>query len=138
MKVYDKKHKQYVNILDVINISLSNDDPSVHSNFWIIFKKARPTIFVNCNCSRENKMYHYQRDDDTIYTAGILTLFNKLVKPNDWFTVPGFLEAYLEFKKRAKRLMVYGVFTPDLLQKQIKKFERKLNYENKLLLELEG
>lgn len=129
MKVYNRKHKEHVNILNVMNISLKD----TLSNGWIIFKKARPTIFVNCNCSRENK-----KKNTIIYTAGILTLFNKLVKPNDWFTIPGFLEAYLEFKKRAKRLMVYGVFTPDLLKKQIKKFERKLNYENKLLLELEG
>lgn len=127
MKVYDKKHKEYVNILNVMNIGLTDR----FSTCWIIFKKDRPTIFVNCNCSRENK-----KKNTITYTAGMLTLFNKLVKPNAWFTVPGFLEAYLDFKKRAKRLMVFGVFTPDLLGRKIKKFERKLTPENKLLLEV--
>ena len=127
MKVYDRKHKEYVNILNVMNISLAD----TFSNCWIIFKKDKPAIFINCNCSRENK-----KKNTTIYTVGMLTLFNKLVKPNDWFTVPGFLEAYLDFKKRAKRLMIYGVFTPDLLGRKIKKFEKKLTPENKLLLEV--
>ena len=105
MKVYDRKHKEYVNILNVMNISLTD----TLSTCWIIFKKDKSAkVFVNCSCSHENK-----KKNTTIYTVAMLTLFNKLVKPNDWFTVPGFLEAYLDFKKRAKRLMVFGVFTPD-------------------------
>lgn len=128
MTVYDRKHKEYVNILDVMNISLTD----TFSTCWIIFKTDKSAkIFVNCSCSRENK-----KKNTTTYTVAMLTLFNKLVKPNDWFTVPGFLEAYLGFKKRAKRLMVFGVFTPDLLGRKIKKFERKLTPENKLLLEV--
>lgn len=126
MKVYDRKHKQYVEVKHIINMELK----FVESKCWIVTMNDKPMIFVNCSCTREEKNGKIQ------IGGGIFTLFNKLIKPNQWFEIPGFLESYLEFKERYTRIVLSGMFTKDVVQKQLKKFERKLSSENKLLLEV--
>lgn len=117
--------KSVFKVVDVLNIVYAQI--SFKKLFFIRYKRYKLIIGLAVENEEKGRI-------------GATVLFeNKIIKPNDYFLIPNFLEVYSDFRRRFvgnKDGFFIGSRTIGKNLPEIKKFEKKLNNTNRLMLEV--